>query len=335
MLAKNIITCVDHHHGQASRTVLSGYPAIRGATMREKEAWYLANLSWLHETLLREPRGHRNMLGAVLTDPVSEGSAYGILFLHPSGLFDGCGDSTLSAASALIETGMVAVTEPLTRFGLDTVLGRIDIEADVANGVLQQVRFRNVPSYRVGDMTVQLPDGPQVRLDLAFGGLTYGFIDAAALGIPLVRASEPQIIATARALWAAIGASTDVTDPATGALAGIDLFTFVERRPTPEGSHYIAANVYRPGSMGRTPSGTGSSAHIALRVALGEHDPASRFRQESLLGLEFIGTAERGKLPNGHDCVHPTIGAKSFMMGMGQFMVDPADPFGRGFIFEA
>ncbi|MGQ3157378.1 proline racemase family protein, partial [Neoaquamicrobium sediminum] len=65
MFARNIVTCVDHHHGQASRTILSGYPAIRGATMREKADYYIRNMSWLHESMLREPRGHRNMLGAV------------------------------------------------------------------------------------------------------------------------------------------------------------------------------------------------------------------------------------------------------------------------------
>lgn len=334
MLAKNVLSYVDHHHGQASRTVLSGYPAIRGSTMREKEASYLERMPWVHETLLREPRGHRNLLGAILTDPVSDDSAYGVLFLHPSGLFDGCGDSTLSTASALVEMGMVEVTEPTTRFQLDTVLGPLCIEADVSGGVVTQVRFRNVPSYHIGDMKAALPDGREVQIELSFGGLTYGFIDAPALGITLEQSSEAVIIRTAQALWAAMGDETGLTDPVTGEAARIDLFTFVQRGKAQTGSKYRAANVYRPGRMGRTPSGTGSSAHIALRVAKGLHEAGEPFVQESLLGLHFTGTAERSKTGNGHDCVLPTIGAKSFMMGMGNAVIDPADPFGHGFIVE-
>lgn len=334
MFAKNVINYVDHHHGQASRTVLSGYPAIRGNTMREKEASYLDKMPWVHEALLREPRGHRNLLGAILTDPVQEDSAYGILFLHPSGLFDGCGDSTLSAASALVEMGMVQAVEPVTRFQLDTVLGPLGIEADVSDGVVNQVRFRNVPSYYIGDMNVALPDGRTVQIELSFGGLTYGFIDGPALGISLEQSSEAAIISTAQALWDAIGDDTGLTNPVTGEAARIDLFTFVQREDAASGSRYRAANVYRPGRMGRTPSGTGSSAHIALRVAKGVHQPAEPFVQESLLGLVFTGTAERSKTENGHDCVMPTIGAKSFMMGMGNAVIDPADPFGHGFIVE-
>lgn len=115
----------------------------------------------------------------------------------------------------------------------------------------------------------------------------------------------------------------------------VDLFTFVKRQDADRGSDYLAANVYRPGRMGRTPSGTGSSAHLALRVAKGIHDPDQPFVQHSLLGTHFTGTATRSTLTNGHACVLPSIGTKSFMMGMNQFVIDPTDPFAHGFIVES
>ncbi len=335
MLAKNVITCADHHHGQASRTILSGYPAIRGRTMREKADYYLENMSWLHESTLREPRGHRNLLGAVLTDPVSEDSAFGVIFLHPSGTFDGCGDSTFATGAALIEMGMVAAAEPVTCFSLDTVLGKLDIEADIAGGVVQEVRFRNIPSYHVGDFEVALADGRKLTVEVAFGGLYYGFIDAASAGIELAQQSESQIISTAQALWDAIGEATPLSDPQSGKQVSLDLFTFTARQQADRGSTYLAANVYKPGRMGRTPSGTGSSAHIALRTATGAHDPAEPFVQRSLLGTHFTGTATRSSLPGGHPCVLPMIGTKSYMMGLSQLIIDPADPFGHGFIMES
>lgn len=335
MFSRNVITCVDHHHGQASRTILSGHPAIRGRTMREKADFYLRTMSWLHESTLREPRGHRNLLGAVLTDPVSDDAAFGVIFLHPSGTFDGCGDSTFATAAALIEMGMVTVTEPITRFVLDTVLGPLSIEADVAGGVVKEVRFSNVASYRVGGFEVALADGRTLQVEVAFGGLYYGFIDAAAAGLNLEQKAEPRIIATAQALWESIGAATPLTDPASGKPVALDLFTFTARQEAERGSAYLAANVYKPGRMGRTPSGTGSSAHIALRVATGAHDPAEPFVQRSLLGTHFTGTAARATLPDGRPCVVPTIGAKSYMMGISQLVIDPADPFGHGFIVES
>ena len=103
MHVTNQIYAIDHHHGQASRTTLSGYPTIHGATMPDKANYYLENLSWLHESLMREPRGHKNMLGSILTAPVNEGSEFGVLFQHAFGLFPSCGDSTFATAFIAIE----------------------------------------------------------------------------------------------------------------------------------------------------------------------------------------------------------------------------------------
>lgn len=303
--------------------------------MREKAEFYAENMTWIHEAALREPRGHRNLLGAILTEPVSAEAAYGILFLHPSGMFDGCGDSTFSAGTALVELGMVTAQEPVTRFGLDTVLGRLDVEVDVKNGTVDQTRFRNVPSYHVGDFEVTLANGQVVQVEVAFGGLYYGFIRTSQAGFKLTADAETEVISTANMLWAAIGDVTPLADPESGEQVSIDLFTFVEDQNAANGSHWIVANVYKPGRMGRTPSGTGTSAHLALRVAKGSHDPSKPFVQQSLLGTRFTGTAEPHTLPGGHPCVHPTIGARSHMMAMTQIVVDPADPFAHGFVFES
>ena len=169
MFAKKLIHAIDHHHGQANRTVLSGYPSIRGATMRDKEAYYLANMSWIHECLCREPRGHSAMLGSIVTDPVSPTSALGVLFLHANGLYDGCGDSTFGTAAAAVETGVVAAVEPVTRFTMDTVMGPLAIEVDVAGGIVSQVRYENLPSYHITQFALDLEGWGKVAVATAQG----------------------------------------------------------------------------------------------------------------------------------------------------------------------
>jgi proline racemase len=176
MHVTNQIYAIDHHHGQASRTTLSGYPTIHGATMPDKANYYLENLSWLHESLMREPRGHKNMLGSILTAPVNEGSEFGVLFQHAFGLFPSCGDSTFATAFAALETGLVTPVEPITRFKLDTVLGPLKIEADVSDGIVSEVRFENVPSYEVGRIHLKVPGLGDIDLDVAFGGHYHGFV---------------------------------------------------------------------------------------------------------------------------------------------------------------
>lgn len=85
MKFKHLITTMDYHHGQASRTIIAGYPPILGRTMVKKSRYYDDHLSWVHRSLIREPRGHANMLGSILTEPVSPEAAFGVLFLHAEG----------------------------------------------------------------------------------------------------------------------------------------------------------------------------------------------------------------------------------------------------------
>ena len=332
MFVTNQIYAIDHHHGQASRTILSGYPTIRGATMRDKQSYYLEHMGWLHESLIREPRGHRNMLGSIVTDPVNEGSAFGVLFLHAFGTFESCGDSTFATAFAALETGLVAPVAPLTRFAMDTVLGPIDIEADVHNGVVTEVRFVNVPAYEVGQVELNVPDLGQVRLDVGFGGQYHGFVDAPALGIAVDRKSESELIAAARKIWAKAGKILPIRDPENGQEIPLNLVSFIANDGGPDS--FRVAHVYPPGRMGRTPGGTGTCALMGIRAARGTYSPAKQFRMTSVIGSTFTGTGTVATLPKGTRALRPKLGAKSYMMGIHQFVIDPQDPFGRGFILE-
>lgn len=326
MHLKNMITAIDHHHGQVSRTIISGYPPIRGATMRAKAEDYAARLSWLHRALLREPRGHRNMLGSILTEPVTDNAAFGVLFLHPDGMFDACGDSTFATACAAVETGVVPAEEPVVRFTVDTVLGALAIEADFADGRVGEIRFRNLPARALGAVCVPMGDR-EIRLELAFGGLVYGFVEDRDLGIDLTLASEEEVLAAWRRLQAAMaGAPLALPDgPVTP-----DLITLTQRLPDCDGPCYLVANIYAPGRMGRTPSGTGTSAHMALRQAQGSYDPSTPFVQRNRLGITFTG---RGVVTG--DALVPTIGTRTHMVGIHQFVIDRADPFPEGFVLDS
>jgi proline racemase len=332
MFVTNQIYAIDHHHGQASRTILSGYPSIRGATMRDKSNYYLENLSWIHESLIREPRGHRNMLGAILTEPVSEDAAFGIIFNHAFGVFDSCGDSTFAAAAAIIETGLIAAVEPVTRFSLDTVLGPIGIEVDVSDGVVNMVRFENVPSYDIGRVTLDVPGLGSVGLDVGFGGQYHGFVDADSMGLEVDRTREADLVSAANRIWAHGGRETGVTDPETGRAIVLNLVSFISKNK--EKNSYSVAHVYPPGRMGRTPGGTGTSALMGILANRGEYDASDTFTMKSVLGLDFTGTGTPVAMSSGATAIRPKLGAKSFMMGIHHFVIDPTDPFKHGFILE-
>ena len=59
-----------HAAGEPLRLVIDGLPAPEGRTMLEKRAWAQKRLDHLRKSIMLEPRGHTDMYGALLTEPV-------------------------------------------------------------------------------------------------------------------------------------------------------------------------------------------------------------------------------------------------------------------------
>jgi len=313
MKAQQIVHAWDYHHGQATRVIVAGVPPLRGQTMKEKQTYFAAHCDHIRTSLMQEPRGHANMLGAVLTEPVTPDGDAGVIFLHPRGFFDMCGDSTFSSVAALIDSGVIRCDDPNTErhIKLDTVAGRIDADVIVRDGDPVAITFNNVASR---DLGMRELDG--LPLHLAYGGLKYAFVEARKAGIGSLReASRDVLLELGTRLWKLAREKTQS-----------DLITLWE--PLDDTAGARVANFYAPYTTGRTPSGTGLSARVAIEAAAGRLKDGNTFVHESLLGVRFTGRIAE-QTP---ESVIPAITARSFLMGTAQWVLHPDDPFRYGII---
>ena len=120
-----------HAAGEPLRLIIEGFPSPRGATMLEKREWLKRHADHLRRALMLEPRGHADMYGAILTEPVTPGSHAGVLFMHNEGYSTMCGHGIIALTTALIETGTVAGVAPITEIGYDTPAGFVLARAAV------------------------------------------------------------------------------------------------------------------------------------------------------------------------------------------------------------
>ena len=80
------ITTIDAHaEGEPLRIITGGLPPIPGDTILERRRYLIQNLDHLRTALMWEPRGHADMYGAILTEPVTQGADAGLLFMHNEG----------------------------------------------------------------------------------------------------------------------------------------------------------------------------------------------------------------------------------------------------------
>jgi proline racemase len=144
------VSVVDvHTAGEPLRIVTGGLPPIPGATILEKRRYARTHLDRLRTSLLWEPRGHADMYGAILTDPVTSDGDCGVLFLHNEGFSTMCGHGILGLAMAGIDAGVVPAPEGEgeVTLRLDTPAGRVTAHARRGNGRVRAASFENVPSF--------------------------------------------------------------------------------------------------------------------------------------------------------------------------------------------
>ena len=332
MRSQRVFHAVDSHtEGMPTRVIVGGVGVFPGETMEERRQWFMANSDDIRTLLMNEPRGHSAMSGAILQPPTRADADFGVLYIEVSGCLPMCGHGTIGVATVLVETGMVPVVEPVTTIRLDTPAGLVIADVAVADGHAERVTIRNVPSFVVGlDRTAEVPGYGQVSYDLAFGGNFYAIVSLESLGLPFDRARKDDLLAAGLAIMAAIDEADAPQHPVDPTIRGCH-HVYLEA-PGSTARHSRHAMAIHPGWFDRSPCGTGTSARMAQLHARGLLPLETDFVNESYIGTSFTGRLVEETSVAGIPAVVPTITGRAWVTGTAQYMLDPSDPFPRGFV---
>jgi proline racemase len=125
-----------------------------------------------------------------------------------------CGHDTIGVCTALVETGMVKVEEPVTHIVLDTPAGLTRIRVDVENGKAKGVTFKNVPSFVLAeDAAVDVSGFGKIIMDVAYGGNVYAILPADAVGLEIRPKNARKVIDIGRKIKAAVNAQVKIQHP--------------------------------------------------------------------------------------------------------------------------
>jgi proline racemase len=323
-----------HAAGEPLRIVTGGYPDIPGGTMLEKRRFVRANLDHLRTVLMWEPRGHADMYGSLITEPVAPGSHLGALFLHNEGYSSMCGHGIIALTTAVYECGLVPLPGGTEILRIDTPAGLVEATPHWRDGRVASVSFENVPSfvYALGH-EVEVPGAGRLACDVAFGGAFYAFCRAEDLGVRLIPADFRKIIDMGMRVKRAVMESLPIRHPFEADLGF--LYGTIITGP-PHDPRHFGRNVcvFAEGEVDRSPTGTGVSARAALHAAKGEVGLGQPFVIESILGTSFTGKAVRRTVFGPYEAVVPEVTGSAHLTGMSEFWIDPSDPLGHGFILR-
>ena len=311
------IACVEYHTaGEPFRILSGGFGRVPGADMLAKRRHAREHLDHYRRLVVNEPRGHADMYGCFVTDPVDERAAFGAVFFHNAGYSTACGHGTIALATWALESGLVPA-------------GTRELFIDVPSGTLRttlgedDVTFENVPSW-VHSRGHEV-DG--IAADIAYGGAFYASVDARALGLTVTPEHTTRFIALGREIKHALEARLTIEvpgNPDIGGIYGVTFFEALDDAPTQRN-----VTVFADGEVDRSPCGSGTSARLALL-----HDDGTLAGRE-LRHLSIVGTEFRGRVTREVDGgVITEVTGSAHLAGHHVFVRAPDDPLPDGFLLR-
>ena len=329
-----------HAAGEPLRLIVEGFPTPKGRTMLEKRRWVKAHADRIRRSLMQEPRGHLDMYGAVLTEPVSPEADAGVLFMHNDGYSTMCGHGIIAVTTIAIERGLVHPRQP-GQITFDAPAGLVRAAAHITpreeskgkpgpENRVNSVSFLNVPSFVLHPGLVTSVGGRKIRLDVAFGGAFYAIVDAEAAGIPVLPARLADLRRAGMEIKRAVEAAVTVEHPDDHGLNGI-YGTIFTGPPDREDADLKNVTVYPDAEVDRSPCGTGTCAVMAVLDAMGLLAPGRPFRHESIVGTVFSGRVVSRTRVGDYDAIVPELEGSAWVTGEHTFIVEDDDPLGEGF----
>jgi len=334
-----------HAAGEPLRLIVDGFPSPHGRTMLEKRDWLKRHVDHLRRALMLEPRGHADMYGAILTEPVSPGSHAGVLFMHNEGYSTMCGHGIVAVTTIALERGLLMPGGDAASVVYDAPAGTIRARARIrAAGAgkpggagqagescrVESVAFVNVPSFVLhGGMAVKLVNRT-IRADVAFGGAFYAIVDCEAVGLPIDVAHLPELRRVGMEIKHAIEASQTIAHPLEPGLQGI-YGTIFTGPPSDDTADLKNVTIFADAEVDRSPCGTGTAAVMAVVDAMGLLSEEKPFVHESLIGTRFNGRIASRTTVGEYQAIAPEIEGSAWITGEHTFLVDETDPLKNGF----
>lgn len=299
-----------HTGGEPTRVVLEGFPDLGKGDMLSRRQILAEKYDQYRTAVMLEPRGNDVLVGALLCEPVNPKASAGVIFFNNAGYLGMCGHGTIGLVVTLAYLGKIQVGTHI----IETPVG--DVEATLHED--HSVSVRNVPAYRYQKaVTVDVENYGTVVGDIAWGGNWFFLIAEHGQNV-----SSDNLDQLTDYAWAVREALTkqNITGKDGQEIDHIELFA--------ESEHADSRNfVLCPGkAYDRSPCGTGTSAKVACLAADGKLASGVLWRQESIIGSQFIASYEQ--VSEGY--IIPTIRGEAYISAEATLIMDERDPYAWG-----
>lgn len=162
-----------------------------------------------------------------------------------------------------------------------------------------------------------MPNLGRLTVDVAYGGMIYVLVDAAAVGFEIKPEEARHMVEIGERIKAAAAEQLPAIHPENPGIHTINQTLFAgPLLETERGKVSKNGVIVSPGRLDRSPCGTGTSARLAVLHARGQIAEGETFIHQSIIGTEFTGTVTAttkvGVLPAIRPAITGTAGSPDF-----------------------
>ena len=328
--AVEIVGC--HAEGEVGDVIVRGVEPPPGESIWEQAQWIAKDQS-LRNFVLNEPRGGVFRHVNLLVPAKNPKAATGWIVMEPEDTPPMSGSNSICVSTVLLETGIIPMSEPETRFTLEAPGGLVDVIAQCRDGKAQRITVKNVPSFADRlDTHLEVEGIGTLKVDTAYGGDTFVIVDAGSAGFEVTPDEARDICATGIKITVAANEQLGFRHPDNADITHISFCQFA-RPVIEEAGQQIGKNavVVRPGKVDRCPTGTGLSARLAVMYAKGQAKVGDTLLARSIIDSEFLGRIEEEVSVGNISAIRPSISGRAWITGRTQLKLDPQDPWPEGY----
>ncbi|MBD3677435.1 MAG: proline racemase family protein [Rhodobacteraceae bacterium] len=326
-----IHTVSAHAEGEVGDVIVGGVAPPPGDTLWDQRD-YLAADGVLRDFMLNEPRGGVFRHVNLLVPPKHPQADAAFLIMEPEDTPPMSGSNTICVATVLLETGILPMSEPETVMRLQVPAGLVTVRATCAEGRVQRIAFENVPSFADRlDAPLEVEGIGTLTVDTAFGGDSFVIADAAALGFAITPDEAADLARIGARITEAANEQLGFRHPENpwSHISFCQIAGPLERRDgVLSGRNTV---VIKPAKLDRSPTGTGSSARLAVMRARGQIGLGETFVSRSVIGSEFRCRVLKDLSIGDRPAILPEVSGRAWITGTHQHMLDPGDPWPRGY----
>jgi proline racemase len=317
-----ILTIDSHIAGEPARLIVGGMDPLPGETMQNKRVYFMEHYDHIRLLLTREPRGHRDMFAACVTEPVTPGARFGLIYMDARRYPYLCGHATMGAVMTMIEAGTIEPGSDELQIIVDTPSGPMQATAYMHTGRVESVAIRMVPSFVYGDNeTLSIPELGQLKVATVCVGGFFVMVSSDQIGLDFSPPNRSRLKELGMQLIQEANQQLTVRHPTRPEVNTVDVTEFYDPSSDAQGNGKSMV-ILGEGHMDRSPCGTGTAAKMTLLHHRGQFGFDETFTNTSPLGTTF-----QGRLVE-----ETEVRGSAYITGIHEFIIDPKDPFQEGFL---